>query len=493
MPSVVSSFLRWLAAASLLIAAVAVAQPQTLRAAGITASAELLANPSDAALAFEVVLDTHAGDLLAFDLAASATLERGGGSPIPGTFSYRADSDGGHHRRGELRFVPAADADLTPPIELVLRGVGVPEWRFRWEAVGAVQGAGAAESVAAPPADPGVPVVASPSSRVMYVAVIGDGAVAAIDTTTFDLLWTLVVSQGSDARPPESAMGLALSPDGGTLYTGDAATGELVVVDTERREISARVALEHGIHAIDLAPDGRNLWVDGALEGYPWLSAATVIDTASLEVVRRLAPALGSAAHLSFTPDGREVWAPSVSTNLAWIWDASTGAVLAAIPLTTTPLVGDSPEGAQGLIGFNEIAMAPDGRTAYAVGPEAARVHAIDIVRREVISTAQAGARAHGIAVRPDGREVWTANRVGSVTIFDAATLEELATLDLGAYANHVAFTTDGTYALVSRDTDVAVIDVAERSIVRLVDVGRAPHEFAGEPTGGAAASAQGR
>ncbi|MDF1523074.1 MAG: hypothetical protein P1P87_09680 [Trueperaceae bacterium] len=478
-------------AASLLIAAAAVAQPQTLRAAGITTSAELLAGPTDAALAFEVRFDTHAGDLLAFDLAASAALERGAGSPIPGTFTYHPESDGGHHRRGELRFVPAADADLTLPIELVLRGVGVPEWRFRWEAVGAVQGAAA--TVPTPEATPSVPVEGSASSRVMYVAVIGDGAVAAIDTNTFDLLWTLVVSEGTDARPPESAMGLALSPDGRTLYTGDAATGELIVVDTERREIVARVALDHGIHAIDLAPDGRNLWVDGALEGYPWLSASSVIDTASLEVVRRLAPALGSAAHLRFTPDGREVWAPSVSTNLAWIWDASTGAVLAAIPLTNTALVGDSPEGAQGLIGFNEIAMAPDGRTAYAVGPEAARVHAIDVARREVLSTAQAGARAHGIAVRPDGREVWTANRAGSVTIFDAATLEELATLDLGAYANHVAFTGDGAFALVGRDTDVAVIDVAERTIVRLVEVGRAPHEFAGEPTGGAADTATGR
>jgi DNA-binding beta-propeller fold protein YncE len=164
------------------------------------------------------------------------------------------------------------------------------------------------------------------------------------------------------------------------------------------------------------------------------------------------------------------------------VWDASTGAVLAAVPLTATPLAGDSPEAEKGLIGFNQIAMAPDGRTAYAVGPEAARVHAIDVARREVIATAPAGTRAHGIAVRPDGREVWTANRGGSVTILDAATLAELATLDLGAYANHVAFTRDGAHALVSRETDVAVIDVAARTIVRIVEVGREPHELVGEP-----------
>ncbi|MFU8887209.1 MAG: YncE family protein, partial [Trueperaceae bacterium] len=326
------------------------------------------------------------------------------------------------------------------------------------------------------------PAAGSAIAGAVYVAVVADGAVAAIDTRTFDLAWTLVVSEGSETRPPEAAMGLALSPDGRTLYTGDAATGDLVVVDTILREVVARVPLDHGIHAIDLAPDGRSLWVDGALAGYPWLSATTVFDTASLEVIHRLAPALGAAAHLAFTPDGREVWAPSISTNLAWVWDAPTGAVLAAVPLTAAPLAGASPEAEQGLIGFNEIAMAPDGRTAYAVGPEAARVHAIDVARREVIATAQAGTRAHGIAVRPDGREVWTANRGGTVTLLDAETLEELATLDLGDYANHVSFTRDGAHALVSRESDVAVIDVAERTIVRIVAVGRSPHEFAGQP-----------
>lgn len=489
MPSFVTPCLRWLAAASLLIAAVSAAQPQTLRAAGITVTVELLATPGDAALAFGLALDTHAGDLLAFDLVAAAALERGVGSPIPGTFSYHPDSDSGHHRQGVLRFMPAPDADLTPPIELVLRGVGVPEWRFRWEEPGAIPSAGVAAPTTEAPAGAGVSDAGAQLSRTMYVAVVADGAVAAIDTTTFDLAWQLVVSQGTDARPPEAAMGLALSPDGRTLYTGDAATGELVMVDTELREVVARVPLDHGIHAIDLAPDGRSLWVDGALAGYPWLSAASVIDTASLEVIRRLAPALGAAAHLSFTPDGREVWAPSISTNLAWVWDASTGAVLAAVPLTATPLAGDSPEADQGLIGFNQIAMTPDGRTAYAVGPEASRVHAIDVARREVIATAQAGTRAHGIAVGPDGREVWTANRGGSLTILDAVTLAELATLDLGAYANHVSFTRDGAHALVSRETDVAVIDVAERTVVRIVEVGRSPHEFSGEPTDGAAAA----
>lgn len=491
MPSHLTSSLRWLAIATVLASTLAAAQPQSRSAAGITVTVELLASPEADTLAFRLALDTHAGDLLAYDLAAAASLERSDGSRIAGSFTYHPESDSSHHRAGELRFVPEPAAQVSSPIELVLRGVGVPEWRFRWDGPDPATGADADTPVGESAAEPGTLATGATSRGAIYVAVVADGAVAAIDTTTFDLAWTLVVSEGTEARPPEAAMGLALSPDGRTLYSGDAATGDLVVVDTTLREVVARVPLDHGIHAIDLAPDGRSLWVDGALDGYPWLSATTVLDAVTLAVVQRLAPALGAAAHLSFTPDAREVWAPSISTNLAWVWDAATGAVLAAVPLTDAALAGGSPEAERGLIGFNEIAMAPDGRTAYAVGPEAARVHAIDVARREVIATAPTGARAHGIAVRPDGREVWTADRGGSVTVLDAATLARLATIDLGAYANHVTFTRDGAHALVGRETDVAVIDVATRAVVRIVEVGRSPHEFAGRPTLTATAAAE--
>ncbi|MBW6456436.1 MAG: hypothetical protein K0A98_11200, partial [Trueperaceae bacterium] len=268
MPSSITTGLRWLALASLLVTAVAAAQPQVLRAAGITVTAELLANEGDGTVAFRLTLDTHAGDLLGYDLMAAATLERGDGTPIEGAFSYHPESESGHHREGVLRFAPAPAADASPPFELVLRGVAVPEWRFRWEAPAATASGGATPPAAAPPTGPSTPAAASAIAGTIYVAVVADGAVAAIDTTTFDLAWTLVVSEGSEARPPEAAMGLALSPDGRTLYTGDAATGDLVVVDTILREVVARVPLDHGIHAIDLAPDGRSLWVDGALAGY---------------------------------------------------------------------------------------------------------------------------------------------------------------------------------------------------------------------------------
>ncbi len=311
-----------------------------------------------------------------------------------------------------------------------------------------------------------------------YVPAISDGTIVAINLNTNSVDWTLQVSQGTPDRKPESAMGIAASPDGRYVYTGDAVTKEFVVVDAEKREIVKRIALPHGVHAIDVSPDGRFVWVGGGLADYSWLSATSVIDTATFEVKWTLSPALGSGSHLAFTPDGREVWAASITTNLVWAWDANSGAVLSVVPLTQAPLRGQSPEAELGLIGFNEVAISPDGKRAYAVGPDAAIVYAMDVATRQVIGTVQAGARAHGIAVSRDNREVWTADRGGTVTIIDADSLQVLATLDMGAYANHVAFSQDGNYAYISRQTDVAVVDTRTRQIVNTIAVGNAPHEI---------------
>jgi len=311
-----------------------------------------------------------------------------------------------------------------------------------------------------------------------YVPAIADGTIVAINLATNQVDWTLQVSQGTQDRKPESAMGIAASLDGRWVYTGDAVTNEFVVVDAQKREIVKRIALPHGIHAIDISPDGKFVWVGGSLADYSWLSATSVIDTVTLEVRWTLSPALGSGAHLALTPDGKEVWAASITTNLVWVWDANSAAVLSAIPLTGTPLRGQSPEAQQGLIGFNEVAISPDGQRAYAVGPDAAIVYAIDVTTRRVIGTAQAGERAHGIGVSRDGKEVWTANRSGSVTVFDAQTLNVLATIPMGDYANHVAFSLDGKLTYVTRQTDVAVVDTRTRQIVKAIPVGNQPHEI---------------
>lgn len=304
-----------------------------------------------------------------------------------------------------------------------------------------------------------------------YVPSVADGTVSAIDLATNEVAWTLQISE-------ETAMGIAANSDGRYVYTGDARSKQFIIVDAEKREIVKRVPLSHGVHAIDVSPDGRYVWVGGGLENYPWLSAISVINTDTGAVEAMLSPALGNGAHFAFTPDSKEAWIASITTNLVWVMDVASGEVLAAVPLTQAAIQGRTPEAEKGLIGFNEVAISPDGTRAYAVGPESATVYAIDVASRKPLGTAKAGERAHGIAVSRDGKEVWTADRGGTVTVIDAQSLKVLATIPMGEYANHVAFSMDGKYAYVSRRTDVAVIDVKSRQIVKAIPVGKEPHEI---------------
>lgn len=154
--------------------------------------------------------------------------------------------------------------------------------------------------------------------------------------------------------------------------------------------------------------------------------------------------------------------------------------------IDTIPLVPErsestaaTPEGSVGLIGINEVAVSPDGRRAYAIGPESSILFKIDAGTSRVTGAVPGESRAHGIAVSPGGDEVWVANRSGSVSIFDSVSLEQLATIPVGDYANHVAFDRNGEVVFVTGRDSLVVIDTSSRSIVRAIPVGGDPHEIA--------------
>jgi hypothetical protein len=79
---------------------------------------------------FQVVLDTHSGDL-GQDLVKSAVLIDGRGREHAPT-AWTGDPPGGHHREGVLSFEPLGSE--TGSVTLQIRGVGgVAQRSFRWQ------------------------------------------------------------------------------------------------------------------------------------------------------------------------------------------------------------------------------------------------------------------------------------------------------------------------------------------------------------------------
>jgi YVTN family beta-propeller protein len=146
-------------------------------------------------------------------------------------------------------------------------------------------------------------------------------------------------------------------------------------------------------------------------------------------------------------------------------------------------LEGGTPEGGLGLIGFNEITISPDGKRAFAVGPEVGVIFAIDVASRKVVGSVDVGERTHGVGVTRDGKEVWTANNAGSVSIVDVESLKLLATIPMKEHVGdltytHVAFSIDGTKAYLAWAEDITVIDVATRQLLATIPVEAGPHEI---------------
>ena len=105
------------------------AAKQSVSGGGVTVDVTFLKDRADAA-AFQVVLDTHSGNLDGYRFEEIARLRDGrGGEVAPAAVEGAKGS--GHHREATVRFTWP---DPRPAgLELLVKGVaGVPERLFRW-------------------------------------------------------------------------------------------------------------------------------------------------------------------------------------------------------------------------------------------------------------------------------------------------------------------------------------------------------------------------
>jgi YVTN family beta-propeller protein len=132
------------------------------------------------------------------------------------------------------------------------------------------------------------------------------------------------------------------------------------------------------------------------------------------------------------------------------------------------------------------LAQTKDGRKIYqtirwlngalVIDPEKKKV--VDRIALGEPKFAADGKDAHGIAVTPDGQELWIATQTtDDATILSTADHRVLGKVQVGRDPNWLEFTPDGKLAVVSNTGtgDVSIVDVAARRTVKTVKVGKAP------------------
>ncbi|HVV25197.1 MAG TPA: GH92 family glycosyl hydrolase [Pseudonocardiaceae bacterium] len=151
------------------------------------------------------------------------------------------------------------------------------------------------------------------------------------------------------------------------------------------------------------------------------------------------------------------------SDNTVTPVDRRTGTAGPTIP------VGSGPDG---------VAVTPDGSQVFVANNNSNDVTVIDTSDNHVITTVPVGSVAADLAVTPDGRTVWVSNYGdGTVQPIDVATHTAGAPVKVGANPQRMRISADGKDLWVPNQGSgtVSEVDLASRTVVRTVTVGAAP------------------
>ena len=270
----------------------------------------------------------------------------------------------------------------------------------------------------------------------------------------------------------DSPRGIAVTPDGKTLYVTNYETNNgfsqdtVTPVDlaTSKRGVPIIVGFEPGAHPFGVAvtPDGKTVYVVNSNEVH---GSVTKIDVATNEPLAEI-KVPGAPKEVAFTPDGKTAYVTVSATSTVMPIDVATNKPGAEIK------VGPAPRG---------IAVTPDGKTAYVTNAGSNTVTPIDVATNKPGAEIKVGGGPNAVAVTPDGKTAYVASGVGTVTPIDVATNKPGAEIIVGGGPEAIAVTPDGktVYVTPSGGSTVKPIDVATNKPGAEIFVGGGPDAIA--------------
>ena len=205
------------------------------------------------------------------------------------------------------------------------------------------------------------------------------------------------------------------------LYVSTEDGGEIAVVDVERGEVVAHIAVGKRPRGVKLSRDGKLLYValSGSPRGGPGVDESKlpppdraadgvgVVDLTTRKLVRTL-PSGQDPESFDLSPDGKLLYVSNENDNMVSVVD------VAAARITTEIAVGVEPEG---------MGISPDGKTLVNTSETTSMAHFIDTASHEVIANVLVDSRPRVAKWTADAAQVWVSSEVGgSVSVIDSAT-----------------------------------------------------------------------
>ncbi len=281
------------------------------------------------------------------------------------------------------------------------------------------------------------------------------------------------------------AHGVTSAPDGSALYFSNEIDRTLDVVPTSVMSVTAQIPLSGRPNNIAITPDGAKVYVAIVADG----AFVDVIDVAAGEVVKSIRT-LGGVHNVFITPDGRYIAAGMIGARTLTIIDTEIDE-----PAWSLHFSGPSTAGyADG--GVRPIAFDtnPDGSTKriFVQISNYHGVYVVDFDSRKVVgklpmpeipisrvtNDALQGSPGHGLAVSPDGSQLWSTSKPnGHVYAWSLPDLEYLGGVEVGHTPDWLTMTPDSRYLYVANagSGDVSVIDAKAMEEIARIKVGQTP------------------
>ena len=188
---------------------------------------------------------------------------------------------------------------------------------------------------------------------------------------------------------------VALAPDESMAYTANIGSGSVSRIDLiAGRAVQVRVTGK-GPEALDVSPDGREVWAADRTLDYITVMRAGTLDSLGSAPTRRF------PNRLKFTPDGRRVLVSNAAAGAITVYDAATRALIATIEIPFDPskkqaeaVLGDMGNSAVPL----GILMEPNGQRAWVATAALGEVVELDLATLSVRRTIHAGNNPDGMA-----------------------------------------------------------------------------------------------
>lgn len=299
------------------------------------------------------------------------------------------------------------------------------------------------------------------TNRYQLIALVAKGAFIALMLALTAVYFASDVREAGGALAFQAAQETSRSP-GGTLLVANRTGGSVSLFDLVSGVEMARVPIGPAIpHEVAVSPDGRLALAGeyGPNDG-PGRHVA-VIDITEGRLVGRIDVGPKSRPHsVVFLPDGRRAVVTLEQSDRLALLDVAERKVLRTYPTG----------GREG----HMVRLSPDGARAFVTSRGAeGTLSVISLASDASPVVIPTGEGAEGLAVTPDGREVWVVNRIArSISIVDTGSLEITHTIDVPPDARRAEISASGRVLVPHAGTEEApaqylsVYDMRSRALV---------------------------